>query len=380
MQRFSEGPRAGLSTTQVEAILTGPLRGRAGCDLLDQDLNLVGDITDNLIKGSVGRVMNARIHGTAAMSFDIQFDWATDLFRPYTELWNPDYPENVTKWYRGVYAMSAPDDEAESDEVMVTGADRLYYLDRLIGESYEYPAGHGVLAAVRETLADAGVTGYLLDSSRETATLPRAMSWPLISEAGDFATWLSVINQLLATVGYRGMWVDEIGRYRSEPYINPLVRPTEYHFDASDTNPHRIVNRKRVRSRHLWARPNQWTFIQQNRPIEAAAPTVGDGIYKYTNQSTGPTSVDAVGRVWPRVERVDVADQAALISRTLEAAAQDMLVATQFKVTTGPFPAAWHADVLRYTDPTWGTTKVQAIQWSSDISAGDVTWTWEEVL
>lgn len=382
MQRLTAAPRDGLTEQQVFGLLhADALQVSAGCELLASDLTVVADISDDLVDGSIERNMNATIHATCKLDLTRAAVWGSQLARPYMLL--TDVLRGVTaRFNTGAYVLVTPEDVVGSEPrtYSVQGYDRVYLLDRPVGDSYTVPAGTEYLAAVRTAFTAAGLTGVLLDGTATGKTLPIAMSWPLVNietgtdgkkDQSSVSTWLRVINDLLAAIGYRGVWADENGVYRSEPYQQPSVRGVEWTLDADSRAT--LVGADRTRIADQWKRNNRWVFIQRNLAGDPPpAPVEGAGIYTVTE----PTS----GLVWTRVEEMDAADQAALIVQGDAIVAADRRRTETLKVTTAPLPIAGHYDVLTYADVALGgARKVQAIRWSLPLGGGDMTWDLEVV-
>jgi hypothetical protein len=280
----------------------------------------------------------------------------------------------------GVYSLTTPERVYDEDPATFTcqGYDRLYLLDREVGDSYEVASGALVLDAVRQAITDAGLSGVRLDGTAQDKTLPRAMTWPLVPTEGgsEPTTWLRIVNDLLRGVGYRGIWADQDGLFRSEPYASPSTRPVEWTLDEDELTT--IQGPGRTLTRDIWKTPNKWIFVQSNRPDGAAAPTEGDGIYTVTNQSDGPTSVDSRGLTWARRYEYEAADQAALVSLGDRRVERDKRVTATWSVSTSPLPIAGHADVA--TLVVNGTSrKVLAHEWRLPLDGSDQSWTWDEV-
>lgn len=381
MQALTGGPRAALSIPQVARLLEGTpaLTVAAGLDLLDSDLQLVEDLSQHLESGTVERSMLAPIHGTCRLRLSTELAWGTALVRPYQLLTS----DGVTaRFDLGVYALTTPDRTLGQTPATydVEGYDRLYLLDRPVGDTWAVGAGSGYLAAVRNVIASAGLSGVQLDGAANFATLPADQVWPFVDAGGGTSTtWLQVANDLLAAVGYRGLYADPAtGVFRSEPYTNPTSRTPEHTFSASGDAS--TVGEDRTEDVDLWAAPNVWVFVQQNRPTTSAAPTEGDGIYIVRNEDDGPTSISARGLEWTRIVSLDAASQASLIAQGDVLVAADRRTSRTITATTSPFPAAGHADVYLYDDPELGDPiKVQAREWELDLAGGDMRWTFEAV-
>lgn len=382
MQQLTAPPRDSFTAAQITGLLLGErLSITPGCELLTSSLAVSADISSDLQACTVDRNMAATVHGTCKLALSRALTWGVDLVRPYVLLGNGLI---TARFNLGVFALTSPERVigASPETYDVSGWDRLYLLDRPVADTYTVTAGTGYLAAVRTAISNAGLTGVSLDGTSEGKTLPVDKTWPLVDTtgAGTPATWLRVVNDLLGDVGYRGLWADENGLFRSDPYVNPTSRAPEFSLTASGTTS--IVGVTRTEVADVWATPNRWVFVQQNVAAGSAAPSSGAGIYQVDNVSNGITSQNSRGLIWAKVLRIDAADQASLQTQGDIVVASDTRNHSVLKVTSGPFPAAGHFDVFTYTDPSYNSgtpVKVQAANWSQDLFGADTSWQWEVV-
>jgi hypothetical protein len=191
-------------------------------------------------------------------------------------------------------------------------------------------------------------------------------------------TWLRIINDLQQAWNGRGVWCDDNGLYRLERYQAPSERAPEFTFDADDPTVS-IVGEDRTVVADQWKQPNRWVFLWSNRPGGEQA-VEGDGMYVYDLPDSDPMSAANRGLVWTKVYKYEAASQDVLEAIGARRVADDQRISTQYRVGTGPFPAAGHADVFTYIDSAiGGSVKVQASTWELDLLGADMSWTWEAV-
>lgn len=367
MQPLSDPFLRPYTAAQIVSLLTAPnLTVESGLELVDVNGNVLDDLSEQLQSGQITRHNLANIHGTCTLTVAQQLVWGRDKVRPYMVL---SVPGITARWNLGVYVLSTPDTViGESLQTWsVTGSDLLYLLASPVGDSYSVASGANVLAAVRTAIGNAvpGAT-VLLDGTADSRTLPQAMVWPLTSST--ISTWLDVVNGLLASVGYRGVWADWDGNYTSQPYLDPAVRAPEFTFDADDIGAS-IVGVNRTVTNDLWQSPNWWRFIAQNW-----AGTVAEGAGQYTvqNVSTGPASQQQIGRTVKKVVYVNTADQTSLQVQGDRTVAADKRVTELVTVQLGPMPAQWHQDIIEYVDAAaGGSLKAETRQWTLDLLGAD---------
>jgi hypothetical protein len=375
VQHPTAPPRDGLTVAQVETLLTDPgIVVDFGAELLDADLNVVEDISDDLEHAEVERRMLDTIHGTCRMRLARELEWGTALVQLYMTVTSRGVE---ARFNCGVYCPVTPERPKGSTPTVfdVEGMDRLHLLDREVGDTYEVAAGTGYVAAMRQAVTDAGLSGELFDGTADASVLPSTRVWPLVSDE-EPTTWLRVVNDLAAAINYRAVWADENGRYRSDPYVLPEDRAVEWTFDATDSR--NIVGEDQVVVEDLWRAPNRWVFVQSNRP-DNDPPTDGDGIYVRNNVSVGPSSQDERGGlVWARRFEYEAASHDELVALGDRRVALDLRRVVTVSARTGPFPLAGHADVYRWRDSE-DDFVVQAVGWRYDLAGSDVEFELEVV-
>lgn len=382
--------RDGLSTEQVTRLVTSSSPTvSAGCELLRADLSVAADISDDLESGSVTQQLYATIHRACTLRLARELVWGVDLVRPFMVLSAEGMTVRVNV---GVFALTTPERQVGESPVTyeVSGFDRVMLLARQVGSTYTIPAVVGTVPttyrkALLDTFAAAGLTGVLVEGAAADDVLPVARTWPLVGtneadpdQTTTPATWLRVINDLLRAISFRAVYADENGLYRCESYRDPATRAPEFTFDADDLAT--IVGEARTVTQDVWRTPNRWVFRWTNRP-GGMADVEGDGKYTRTNQSDGPTSIDARRLTWTEVIDYEAASQAKLQDLGNRRVAIDRQATKQLKYPTGPFPFAGHADVFTVRDVAAEVSvKVQATGWSFDLAGSDVRWDWEAVL
>lgn len=374
MQPFAAAPRDALTSAQVVRLIRDdPATGMGfGGELIARDLSVIADISSVLTTGSVTRSSYADLHGSAVLAIADELDWGSALVRPYVTLSNAVY---TARFNLGAYFLSTPK-TAYGTRPRVHEVDGIDVLDALrdaVGESYAVAQGVGYLATVETILGALGYPAgaYVIDQSAAAQTLPSARAW-LLDES---TSWLTIVNDLLAAVGYQGVWSDWDGRLRLQPYMSPSSRAPEWTYDTGPTTS--MLAPSRSVERDLYSAPNRWVFYRSNN-IEAEPPVEGNGLYTFVNQSNGPASVDARGgRVKTRVVPLDVADHAALVQTAQVTVDADMRITARAEISTWPNPLHWHFDRVELQDPEIGPT-VQALvtRWTLPFDGRAMTHEW----
>jgi hypothetical protein len=357
VQPPTDGPRAGLTTAQVRYLMENApsVEIDVGLELLEPaDLSVAEDITGDLIGGSVSRSSYANIHGASAFNLSRQLDWGRSIVRPYYLMTGPLSATATTltqvRFNLGAYYTSTPDDDLSEvpPTYQVVGYDILSVLDDAVGDAYAIPAGTDYLQRVEDILISRGVTRYIIDRTQAGVLVPSAKTYTL----DDNVTWLIVVNDLLAAIGYQGIWSDWNGYLRVHSYTTPSARPPEWVHGVTDATT--LIGTALKRSRDYYSAPNRWVFYRQNN-TDSTAPVDGNGRYEFINSSLGDTSVDARGgRIKSKVVGVDAADQPSLVAAAQVTIDADRMIPTTFAFETWPFPLAWHFDKYTLMDPRVG--------------------------
>ncbi len=357
MQGLTDAPRGALTATQVTNLLTGDrLVVSAGLELLDTSNAFVQDISDKLVNGTVDRDCYATVHGSCRLSIQIKLAWGRDRVRPYMTLTDGTV---TARFNLGVYVLTTPHTKrGETPKTYeVQGYDLLHLLQNGPGDTYVANSGTTYLQAVRDVVTASGIgSTILLDGTGGSTTLPNTMVWSL----PENVSYLQIINDLLAAIGYNEVWADENGTLRSEPFVAVGTRASEWTLDTDDVGTN-IVHQERTLIEDVWSAPNWWRFVRRNMSTQ---PTEGAGIYTVQNVNDGPTSQTSLGRTVRRpVEYLEVADHASLVKKGDRIVAEDRQVSREVQMLIDPLPLMGHRDCFTLKDSA-PTEKLVAASWS----------------
>jgi hypothetical protein len=387
VQILNAAPRDMYTVAQVSAMLVAPdLKVSYGFELLDASLNLVSNISKDVSGGIVHRGNYNDIHGTVDLTISRVLAWGRDRIRPFMLMSSTSAGVTACRWNLGVYLPTTTPDLplAESPVTYaVTGYDQLHLLQDNIGDSYAVAAGANVLTAVASALTAAGITApVLLDTTAVASVLSTDLTLPLTSS--DSPTWIQVVNRLLAAISYRAIWCDADGAFRSGPYVNPSDAPVEWVFKVGDLRTGIVANDRTVAS-DLWNKPNWWQFIANGLtvpPVELVpGVSTNNGQYTVNNSSTGLSSQASVGRiVHAPVQFLDAVDDASLMAQGDAIVAADKRSTEVITAKLSPFPAAWHFDVVTYSDAVLGSDrKAQCHSWDLPLDGSDMDYILETI-
>lgn len=362
MQPPTIDPRGDFTEAEITTLIRDDPAPQidSGLELIDMNLEIVETLTADLLGGSVTRDSYATIHGTANFDLARALDWGRSLVRPYAKI-------GEAVFYLGAYFTEVPSWQGGSDPIIysVQGHDILSALNDRVGSAYAVAAGANILIEITTILTARGFTKYIIDQTRSDAVMPSNRVWAL----DDNTTWLGIVNDLLASVGYQGIHSDWRGVLRSGPYVSPLDRSPEWVYSGSGAASQLPI--ERTASRNLYDAPNRWIAVRQNN-IEGSAPVEGDGVYTYVNQSMGPTSVEARGGrvITAPLITIDAADQSALIAAVQARAAADMANPTKYELSLPApgNPLHWHFDRVYVIDPGIGLADVLVTKWTYPLA------------
>lgn len=383
MQPLVDWPRSSVTAAQVKALLQDEesVTISGGMEIVDINLNVIADISDDLAGGKVERNSYATMHGSASFDITRQIDWGGDLLRPYVTLAaGAGRAKYSARFNLGVYHPTTPAWPLKESPptFSVEGYDILLRLNQSVGDAYSIAAGESYLAKVEAILLAQGYTQYVIDQTSADKTAPTSRVWAF----DDQITWLTIVNDLLGAIGYAGVWSDWDGRLRCEQYVNPIERAPEWSY--SDAQATTMLSTERSVEFDYFSAPNRWVVYRSNMADDDVPIVEGNGIYTYVNQSVGPTSVDARrGLVITRTESVDVVDQGALIARANEIINADLTIPVLYNVATFPNPLHWHFDRLLLQDSaSLPIADVMATQWSLTLppATEDMTQQWRVLV
>ena len=356
------------SLAQLRDLIVSPgVEVSGGMDVLDLDRSFIEDVSGVLRAASVGRDVDAQVHGRLTCEVARDLDWPRVLLAPHMTLTSASLSH---RFDLGVYVPQIPERPAgETPATFTVEADDILarvnvpHLD-----SVEVDEATEVLAKVRELLDAAGLD-HSLDSSADGKTFDDPKVWPWSEQAST----LEICNELLDAIGYRRLWADQSGRVRSQEAVPAADRAVEWVYDVSDQRQSIVLDRSR--SAPARRAPNRWVFTVGD-PMRVAIEE-DDGIYTRNNLDDGPTSQDARGGwiIATQVD-VDVVDQESLVRKGDEHVERALRDADQVTAETGPQPLTWHRTVVRLLDPVLGDSKRLVTSWSLDVLSGAMSQQW----
>jgi hypothetical protein len=317
----------------------------------------LSDLT-GMLSGSVAYAVLDDIKRTG--SFELRdgvdvIDYLKDRIKPYVRLQMPD--GGWVEWPQGVFLLSSPKRVLHTTGEVgrsVTAYDQLVVLSGdLTSDRYSIPAGRRFDAAILDIAA-----GFTISLTPTVKVLPAAWDYP------PGTSKLSILNDLLGAINYRGAWFDENGVLICQPYVLPDTVSPGYTYATDSTS---VIVGDVQQDLDLFAVPNRWTLVVSDTDQPALSSTV-------TNSSaTSPTSTVSRGRVISQLlDGQTAADQATLDALAAKQAYQDSQVYEHVEFQTAIMPFHSNADVLgvSVTGLQLGSVKFEEMSWGFDLKAG----------
>lgn len=306
--------------------------------------------------------------------------------RPFMELSAPGLP--TARFHLGVYVLATPQATMDTATPLytVTCYDQISMFDVPLTQSITYPPGTVPFLAAQALIQQFdtvnGATAHInAIAGNVNASLSAPLSWSIDSGA----TYLDVINELLATIGYNALWSDWDGTLVLSPFQDPRTQLPDWVLDMTDPI-NNIVALDGSWQPDIYQVPNTWLFIQNNLIVP---PVEGAGQYTFTNQSSGPSSIDKqLGRVLLSYHALDAANQTDLMAQGNQIVVNETLPAETFTINTSPFPLAWHKDVIKFVSDTvelnyfaadssgdLRSRQCYVASWSLPLNGSNMSWT-----
>lgn len=370
MQPRVTAVRSTLTSAQVEGLIKtdASIKIGFGMELLDRDLNVLGDVTDSLRECTTSRDNTSTIHGGCSFDISTQLPWGRAIVRPYMTIRN----SLITATFnQGAYFTSTPSTKTDRmpRTYTVQGYDILNALNTLVGDSFALGVGDNYLTVVESILISQGYTQYSIDPQRASTVAPAAKGWPL----DESTTWLQIVNELLAAIGYRSIYSDWHGRLVCEAIVDTPSAAPEWYYTRGQYDG-QLVPEADI-SHDFFATPNRWVGINGSTTT-TSTPVEGAGIFTYTNYNAGETSVAERQQTITKVMTVDAADQAALVAAVMAQVAIDKNVGTTMEASTSANPLHWHQDVVSVETLEIGIVRMQQVKWALNLRTGAMGHSW----
>lgn len=390
MQPLLDGPRIDLTEAQVKALLQSHSTIEIGFGAigLDGDFAETADISDYLSGGEVDSDVTQTVHRTCTLNIDADvtgtgWSYLSGFIKPYMTITDVA-TQTQARFNLGVYTLTTPTMTLSTTPptLQFQGYDLVYLLNQPVGDSYEVPAGSDPAQAAADAISLA-IPEVEVVVTQSGSFLPGQLSWPF--DASQPVTFLTIVQTLLASIGYREVWVDWEGRFHIEPFVDLQQEQFEWTFDrdADDS----IVAEGATQDIDIFNVPNWWRFVMAD-----LTDTPVEGVSQFTWDDTSPNNPGSTinrGRTIRHIESVTVTSYDDLVDYAQRTIAANLSPSEAFDVKTQPFPIAWHMDVIQFLDasladglPTAPGTerRVVSVTWKLPLDGqSDMEWTWQTI-
>jgi hypothetical protein len=348
----------------TETEILEALRARSGSrrwtfryELLDSDNAKLDDLA-NVEAASVEQNWLADIKRTATFRLtEVDYiDYLSDRIKPWVRLHLAPYgADDWVEWAQGVFLLSTPTRKASPVAHVsrdVDGYDLLQVLaDDMVADRYVVVAGTAYTTAVLALLPSAA------NVQASATTVPTDIEW----EPGT--SKLRIVNDLLGTINYESISVDEHGIYQVRDYTPPSQRAPEYVYAEDHES---LLFPDAEQTLDLFSVANHWVRV-------VSQPDRDPLVSEYTNTDPGSlTSTIRRDRTITDFATVtDAADQTTLDAMVERIAFEASQVYEAIDFRTGLMPIHSGNDVYRIRHTALAVDDVYAEHtWSMELRAG----------
>ena len=203
--------------------------------------------------------------------------------------------------------------------------------------TYQVAAGTVVTSKVRGIILSAWPQARIA-ITESSKTLRSTMDWE------PKATWLEIINDLLDSINYFGLFVDQRSVFTAKPYVDPAKRGVAWEFVDNENCVHLP---EFMEDHDTFAVPNKVLAL----PRSDGESTPLDPVVVTNENAASPYSYQARGR-WIRLllEDVEAADQATLLGRAKRSLSEATSVGQTLSIAHAFIPGLSLNDVVWFSD------------------------------
>lgn len=280
---------------------------------------------------------------------------------------------NYAEWAQGVFVLSTPKRKTQMGGKVYRDIDANDLLqvvknDKFIGR-YFVGAGVAYTSALSEIFNGGGVGSWpsilgipvgTADIVTSSAVTPSVLEWELGTSK------LTIINDLLAAIGYGSLWFNENGRPQCRPYVLPGDRAVEYTYADDQLS---VMLPEVEQEIDLFDTPNVWIHA-------VSTPDVPPLLAVYINNDpTSPTSTVSRGQtiVAEPVTEDEAVTQTILNLNVMAEAANALSTFEEIDFNTGIMPFHSDSDALTIQ---YGSMAINAkyieTSWKLPLKVGDI--------
>lgn len=349
----------GYTYQEVKNQLTSNCKIKFEYDLLDKNEKKIGTLDH--AECSISFDSEAEIKKTASITVNERewknIDFLNERIRPVFCL---EAKRQWFKWNQGIFLLSSPERIEKDGDIYrdIEAYDGLLVLkeDR-VDNRYLIRTGSSYTEEIRALILSSGVTKISIQESSLTLSVDKEY------EIGT--SKLEIINDLLISINYYSLFVDNNGFYTARKYADPKTRDYEFEY-LTDKNS--ITTYGAAEIMDLFGVPNKFVRYVAN-------PEADYLISVFVNdKASNKLSTVSRGRTIPDIEAVnDIADQETLDEYVRRIANEKSQVFGGYRFSSLIMPHHTFLDCLRVKNDDLGISeKVIETAWSMDLKADGI--------
>jgi len=284
-----------------------------------------------------------------------EIDFIRDQIQPWFILHMPT--GGTVEWPLGIFLLESPSGKTKGklrsrnigayDKTIIIDQDRF-------DERHFIEAGTNFVGAITRILNTAGITKVNIAETH--LTLPSDRELPIGMKK------LHAVNELLSSINYTSVRVDEAGFMRADPYVEPARRPVTQVYNADKDS---IVHPEISESLDIAGRPN--VFIRVSVNVEKCTEMVATFA---NNDPQSPISTINRGRRIVNFEEIHgIANQETLESHVRRIGIESTSAFSHLTFSSALMPTHGSADTLLCIFPEVfaGSQKWSETSWEMDL-------------
>lgn len=344
--------------TKEEVIkqLTGSRTVKFEYDLLNKDEKKIGSLSN--VECSISFDADGEVKKTANISLNEkdfkEIDFISERIRPVFCL---KIKDNWIKWNQGIFLLSAPGRVERDGGIYrdIEAYDGLLILkEDKIDNRYLIRSGTNYTNEIRQLIISSGITKISIQESDLTLSIDKEY------EIGT--SKLEIINDLLLSINYYSLYVDNNGFFVAKKYINPKERTYEFEYLTDEKS---ITTYGASEILDTFEIPNKFVRYVTNPESDYLISTF------INDKSSNKLSTVSRGRIITDIEAInDIADQVTLDEYVMKLANEKSQVFGGYRFSSVIMPHHGFLDCLRVKNHNLGISeKVIETSWNMDLRA-----------
>lgn len=266
--------------------------------------------------------------------------------------------DSWVEYSQGIFLLSTPVKGEFNGKVIrnVEAYDGLLVLKQdKMDTRYSIASGTNYVTAIKSILTSSGITKVNLENTDKLLGIVK--EWEIGTEK------LKIINELLSEINYTQMWVDELGYYTANKYIEPSTRAVDYIYADDQLS---IIYNGLQEELDTFNIPNKFVVVASNPEKESLVSTF------INSDANNVLSTISRGRTITDFRKIDnIVDQTTLDEYTKRIANQSSQVFGYVDYETGIMPMHSYSDILQVIYSSLNINyKFLETNWSMKLEVG----------